>query len=148
MLLDQLTVVQNLAMPFTLDIEPPPDEVQRQASGWRTKSDCPNRRGSSRSRTLDAPGSRARAARPARWRSIRRVLILEHASAGLSADEAAALGADIRAHRRAAAGRRLSRPPLDEAFARAVADRVLTLEPATGRLAEQGTRRWFRRLLG
>ena len=32
-LLDQLTVVQNLAMPFTLDIEPPPDDVRARAGG-------------------------------------------------------------------------------------------------------------------
>src|SRR5205807_1268378 len=30
-LLDQLTVVQNLAMPFTLDIEPPPDRERARA---------------------------------------------------------------------------------------------------------------------
>src|SRR5262249_14368867 len=30
-LLDQLTVIQNLAMPFTLEIEPPPEEVRERA---------------------------------------------------------------------------------------------------------------------
>ena len=30
-LLDQLTVIQNLAMPFTLEIEPPPDEARHRA---------------------------------------------------------------------------------------------------------------------
>jgi lipoprotein-releasing system ATP-binding protein len=30
-LLDQLTVIQNLAMPFTLEIEPPPDDVRVRA---------------------------------------------------------------------------------------------------------------------
>src|SRR5450759_1230548 len=30
-LLDALTVIQNLAMPFTLEIEPPPDEVRVRA---------------------------------------------------------------------------------------------------------------------
>jgi hypothetical protein len=32
----------------------------------------------------------------------------------------------------------------DERYARAIADRVLVLEPATGRLRERGFRKWFR----
>jgi ABC-type transporter Mla maintaining outer membrane lipid asymmetry ATPase subunit MlaF len=31
--LESMTVVQNLAMPFTLDIEPPPDDVRVRAEG-------------------------------------------------------------------------------------------------------------------
>ena len=109
-------------MPFTLDIEPPPDEVRERAEGWRAKSDCPNR-------SWDAAGRGAR----------RRGRVFACGSgAGLaldppcccsnmpapasSADEATALGADIRA---VAAGRGAAVVAVtaDEAFARAVAGR-------------------------
>ena len=71
------------------------------------------------------------------------VLLLEHASAGLSAGDAAAAGQWIRAvaERRGAAALAAT---ADEGFARAVADRVLLLEPASGRLRERGLRGWFR----
>ena len=65
------------------------------------------------------------------------------ASARLPREETAALGTAIRgvAERRGVAILALS---ADETFANAVAARVLTLEPATGRLKPQ--RRWFRGL--
>jgi ABC-type histidine transport system ATPase subunit len=69
------------------------------------------------------------------------VLLLEHASASVERDQVAALAASMRD----AAGRRrvvLVAATADEAFARAVAGRVLTLEPASGRLTERGAR-WF-----
>jgi ABC-type sulfate/molybdate transport systems ATPase subunit len=73
------------------------------------------------------------------------VLLLEHASAGLPADLAAPMGEEMRAvaARRGAA---IVAATADRAFARAVATRVLTLEPATGQVAEAGVRGWFRRL--
>jgi ABC-type polar amino acid transport system ATPase subunit len=71
------------------------------------------------------------------------IVLFEHASARLPREEIAAVGAALRdvAARRGIALLALS---ADEAFARAVATRVLTLEPATGRLKPQ--RRWFRGL--
>lgn len=145
-LLDQLSVLQNLAMPFTLEIEPPPADAKRQASALAHEVGLPE---SIWERPIAAlhPASRVRL-RLARGLALNPgVLILEHASAGLSAEEAGALGADIRA----TAGRRgaaIVAATLDEAFGRAVADRILRWEPATGRLTEQRTGRWFRRLLG
>jgi hypothetical protein len=70
-------------------------------------------------------------------------VLFEHASARLAREEIAAVGTELRgvAARRGIALLALS---ADEAFARAVAARVLTLEPATGRLKPQ--RRWFRGL--
>jgi hypothetical protein len=69
------------------------------------------------------------------------VLLLEHASASIGRDDVARLGADIRG---VAAGRgaAIVAASADEPFARAVADRVLTLEPGTGTL-KATRRRWF-----
>ena len=145
-LLDQLTVIQNLAMPFTLEIEPPPDEVRRRASALAREVGLQESGWERPIAALDASArvrlrlGRALALDPA-------VLLLEHASAGLSAPDAGTLGADLRsiAARRGAA---IVAATLDETFARAVAGRVLKWEPATGRLAEQRSGRWFGRLLG
>ena len=145
-LLDSLTVVQNLAMPFTLEIEPPPDDIRQRALVLA-------RRVGLLEETLDRPVAELGPTGHVRIRLGRAlaldpaVLLLEHASAGLSAQDAGTLGADIRtiASRRGAA---IVAPTLDEAFARAVAGRVLKWEPATGRFAEQRSGRWFGRLLG
>ena len=143
-LLDALSVIQNLAIPFTLDIDPPQADVRERASllarevglrdaDWlRTVSE------------LDAAGRlRIRLARALALDP--NVLLLEHANAGLAADAGAALGADIRliASRRGCALVALTATPQ---FAAAVARRVLTLDPASGRLSER-RRRWsfFRR---
>jgi branched-chain amino acid transport system ATP-binding protein len=69
------------------------------------------------------------------------ILLLEHASARLPAETIAELGAQLRA---VAAGRGIALLAVsaDERFAKAVAERVLTLEPATGRLKPQ-RRGWF-----
>ena len=145
-LLDQLTVIQNLAMPFTLDIEPPPDEVRRRASALAREVGLDESAWERPIAALDAHArvrlrlGRALALDPA-------VLLLEHASAGLSAQAAGTLGADIRsiaARRRAA----IVAATLDESFAHAVAGRVLRWAPATGRFTEARPGRWFGRLLG
>jgi len=139
-LLDQLTVVQNLAMPFTLDIEPPPDDVRARAEAIAEEVGLPAASWPARVADLDAPGrarvrlGRALAAGPA-------LLILEHASAGLARAAAVSLGTDVR---RIAATRRIAlvAATADEPFAHAVAGRVFRLEPASGRLTER-RRGWF-----
>jgi ABC-type transporter Mla maintaining outer membrane lipid asymmetry ATPase subunit MlaF len=140
-LLDQFTVVQNLAMPFTLAVEPPSDEVRAKAEQLAQEVGLPLDAWARPASELDAAGrmrvrlGRALALDPA-------VLLLEHVSAGLDARAAVALGAAVRA---AAEGRGAAIVALttDESFAKAVAARVLAHEPATGRLKEQGRRRWF-----
>jgi len=138
-LLDVLTAIQNLAMPFTLEIEPPPDEVRARAEGLAREVGLPEASWTRPVGELDAAGwlrvrfGRAIALDPA-------VLLLEHASARLSREEVAAVGAQMRAVA-AARGIALVAAAADETFAMAVADRVLTLELATGRLKPQ--RRWF-----
>jgi ABC-type branched-subunit amino acid transport system ATPase component len=133
-------------MPFTLEIEPPPDEVLRRASALAREVGLHESVWERPIAALDASArvrlrlGRALALDP-------EVLLLEHANAGLSTKDAGTLGADIRsiAARRGAA---IVAATLDEAFARAVAGRVLKWEPATGRFAEQRSGRWFGRLLG
>ena len=139
-LLDELTVVQNLAMPFTLAIEPPSSEVRARAVALAREVGLPET-------TWDTPVSRLDAAGRVRVRLGRAialdpaVLLLEHISASVPRDAVAPLAADIRS---VAGGRgaAIVAASADETFARAVATRVLTLEPATGRLKET-RRRWF-----
>ena len=145
-LLESLTVIQNLAMPFTLDIEPPDAgvtvsaeqlarEVGLPESAWRAPVAQLDRVSHVRVRL-----GRALALGPG-------VLLLEHVSAGLAPEDAAGFGADVRAiaSRRGAA---IVAATADEAFARVVAGRVLTLEPATGRLKPVRPSGWFRGRLG
>jgi ABC-type polar amino acid transport system ATPase subunit len=140
-LLDGLTVIQNLAMPFTLEIEPPPDAVRVRAEALARDVGLPEAAWTRPVGELSAAGllrvrvGRAVALDPA-------IVLFEHASARLPREEIAAVGAELRgvAARRGIALLALS---ADEAFAKAVATRVLTLEPATGRLEER-RRGWFR----
>jgi putative ABC transport system ATP-binding protein len=139
-LLEQLTVVQNLAMSFTLDIEPPPpaERVRAEAlarqvvlaeSAWDTPLAGLGALAAMRVRL-----GRAVALDPA-------VLLLEHASAPLPPEASTEFAASVRA---VADARRLAVIALtaDESFARAIGAAVLMHEPATGRLKESGGG-WF-----
>jgi ABC-type transporter Mla maintaining outer membrane lipid asymmetry ATPase subunit MlaF len=142
-LLDQLTVIQNLAMPFTLEIEPPADDIRQRASTLAADVGLPEGVWTQPVGALDA-ASRARI-RLARALALDPgVLLLEHASAGLEPPVAAAFGADVRAiaSRRGIASIAVT---ADNTFAAAAAPRVLTWEPATGRLIDRQRRGWFRR---
>ena len=139
-LLEELTAIQNLAMPFTLAIEPPPEDVRARAAAIALEVGLPEA-------AWGAPVSRLDPAGKVRVRLGRAValgpglLLLEHASASVARGSVAALAADIAAvaSRRNAAVLALS---ADDAFARAVATRILTLQPATGVLKER-RRGWF-----
>ena len=143
-LLDPLSVIQNLTIPFTLDIDPPPDEFRERAILLARSVGLPEADWRRSVAELDAVGRvRIRLARALALDPD--VLLLEHANAGLSAEAAATFGADIRriASKRGCALVALTAAPQ---FAAAVAPRVLTLDPASGRLSERG-RNWslFRR---
>ena len=143
-LLEPLSTLQNLAMPFTLRIEPIPDDVRLQVEALGREIGL-------EADAFDAPVSslddvsklrlrvgRALALRPA-------MLLLEHASAGLSPGDAASVGRQI-ASVATARGVAIAALTVDESFAKAVAQRVLHWEPASGRLAER--RGWFGGRLG
>ncbi len=145
-LLEPLTVIQNLAMPYTLDIEPPPDEVRLRAEALADEVAIP---ASSWSVAVGGTGPAVRArVRLGRALALApEILLLEHVTATLTRGEAAALGRDIQAvaDRRGAA---TVSATADETFAHAVATRVLTLDAASGALSERRARGWFGRRLG
>jgi ABC-type polar amino acid transport system ATPase subunit len=143
-LLDHLSVIQNLALPFTLDIEPPAAEVGRRAAALAAEVGLADARWEQRVADLDAAGhARVRLARALALDPA--VLLLEHVSAGMEGDAARALAGDIRVVS-TARGAALVALTADERFAHAVASRVLTLDPATGRLSER-RRGWLSRRL-
>jgi predicted ABC-type transport system involved in lysophospholipase L1 biosynthesis ATPase subunit len=137
-LIEQFTVEQNIAMPFTLEIDPiqaadRPSvealarEVGLQQSQWST------------------PVARAGAEATARVRLARalalgpRLLLAEHPSASLPREAVSRFASDLAG---IAAARHLAVVAItaDETFARALGGRTLTHEPATGALKPPG--RW------
>lgn len=141
-MLDGLTALQNVSMPWTLDVEPLAESVRARAT--QLASDV----GLEGADLVQPVGSLSAAAR-ARVRLGRAlalnpvVLLAEHPNAMLPADDVPAFAAD---YARIVAARRLASVTLsaDRTFASAVAEHVLTLEPATGELkTAAGWRRWF-----
>ncbi len=141
-LLDQLTVEQNLAVPFSLDVHEINEslrvEVQRLAEEVGLTAD-----------ELRAPVASLGATARQRIRLGRAlalnpaVLLAEHPNASLDATDVPRFGADLA---RVLTGRRLTSLVLtaDRSFARLVSPRVLELEPASGELkASAGWRTWF-----
>lgn len=135
-LLDALTVAQNLAMPFTLDIEPPPPDVRDRAAALAREVGLRDESFDRAVADLDATDllrvrlARALALEPA-------ILLFEHPTAGLPRAEVAALGGRVAriARERAASILALT---ADREFADAVAARVLALDAVTGRLSARG----------
>jgi ABC-type transporter Mla maintaining outer membrane lipid asymmetry ATPase subunit MlaF len=140
-LLDSLTAVQNLALPFSLAIEPLSEDLRAKAIALARETGLAESDWDRAAGSLDGLGrarlrlGRALALAPA-------VLLLEHATALVERGSVAMFAGDVR---RAAAARRIATLAFgaDAEFAHAVADRVLMLDPATGRLAAR-RRRWFR----
>ena len=140
-LLDSFSVLQNLSVPFTLEVEPPSEEVAGKAAGLAREVGLPESDWTKPVGSLDAAArvkvrlGRAIALDPS-------VVLLEHASAGVEESDASALAARLRdlGERRCAA---VIAVTVDRVFAAAVADRMLVLDAASGRLSE-GRRGWFR----
>jgi ABC-type transporter Mla maintaining outer membrane lipid asymmetry ATPase subunit MlaF len=131
-LLEPMSVIQNLAMPFSLAIEPPPPAIAVQASALAAEAGLDERLWQQRVGDLD-PASRLRV-RLARALALGpSVLLLEHPSAALPRTDIARFGADVRfiARQRTIATLTIT---ADAGFARAIASATLALEPATGRL--------------
>jgi ABC-type transporter Mla maintaining outer membrane lipid asymmetry ATPase subunit MlaF len=143
-LLDGFSIIQNLAIPFTLEIDPPPNDVRTKAEHLAAEVELLEALWDRPVGELDPLGraririARALALDPA-------VLLLEHPTAGVTRDLAQPLARSVRA---AAATRGLTVLTLtgDRDFAAAISAKVLTLEPATGRLKEQRLQ-WLRSAL-
>jgi len=142
-LLDGMSVIQNLSVPFSLEIEPPPADVRSRAAALAQEVGLSEH-------TFDAPVGGLNGALRTRVRLGRAlaldpsIIVLEHPSAGVPRDHVATIGRDVRAivARRAVAALTLTADP---ELAETIASRVLTLEPSSGRLNESRTG-WLSRL--
>lgn len=139
-LLESLTVIQNLAMPFTLEVEPPPEEVTRAACALATEAAVPEAYWGQPVSTLDrAALLRVRLARALALSP--ELLLLEHPTAYLDQPLAKAFVSDLRSIARSR-GLATVLMTMDADLAAASASRVLKWEPATGRFHEQRFSLW------
>jgi ABC-type transporter Mla maintaining outer membrane lipid asymmetry ATPase subunit MlaF len=141
-LLEAFTLLQNVAVPFTLDLEAIPADVESRVVNLVQEVGLPEAALSRAVATLDAASQvRVRFARALALDP--EVVLLEHPTVAVDRRLVGALGEHIRmvAHRRGAAIVALTG---DAAFANAVATRVLTLDASTGRLTDR--RGFFSRL--
>jgi ribose transport system ATP-binding protein len=133
-LIDALSIVQNLAMPFTLEIEPPPPDIREQATRLAGEAGLVPAMWDRRVGEVDAV-SRVRI-RIARALALNPSIVLfEHTSATLPRADVAVFGRELLAivERRQAAAIAIT---MDPEFASAVARKTLTLDAATGRVTE------------
>lgn len=131
-LLEPMTVIQNLAIPFSLQIEPPLPDVARQAAGLAAEAGLMDDEFDRRVGDLDA-ASRMRVRLGRALALDPSVLLLEHPSATLPRHSVARYARDMRAIalRRGTAALTIT---ADVDFAAAASARTLVLEPSTGRL--------------
>jgi ABC-type transporter Mla maintaining outer membrane lipid asymmetry ATPase subunit MlaF len=130
-LLDSLSVVQNLSMPFSLDIEPPPDDIRHKAIAIAQEVGLAKETWDAPVRNLDAPNrvrlhlARALALDPS-------LVIVEHPSARLMRHDVRPLGRHLQT---VIAARGISSivVTLDQDLIEAAGVRAVELEPATGR---------------
>jgi len=139
-LLDSATIAQNIALVFTLEIEPVPPDVMRRVEA--IAREC----GIEQVNALTGEVNAATRARVHLARAIAlqpALLVIEHPTLGLDDGERDALARDVASvtEQRRQAALIITQ---DETFATASADRALRLEPATGALKPVG-RGWFRK---
>ena len=141
-LLDAFTVLQNLGIPYSLAVDPLAPDVRERAVSLAREVGLGE---SEWERPLAAasPESRLRVRFGRALALSPRIVLLEHPSAGL---EPATVPETARALRQVLTVRAIASLTLtaDSAFASAIADRVLKLEPASGRLVD-GRRGWLGR---
>jgi predicted ABC-type transport system involved in lysophospholipase L1 biosynthesis ATPase subunit len=142
-LLDTYSVLQNLAVPFSLEIEPPSPEVQAQAE--QLAGEVGLAHPDWHRALLDVTPLVRFLVRLGRALALGpQVLLLEHPSVEIPSSERAAVGRQVRAlcEARGIAAVTLT---ADADLAAAIAVRVLTLDGGSGRLRETSRRRWFGR---
>lgn len=132
--IEQFSVIQNLSLPFSLDVEPPPPDIRIEAERLAREVQISETEWDRPCHGL-SPLSRARLRLARALALTPQILLLEHASATLEQSDIVTFGRSVRAvcQRRGVAAIVLT---MDRDFAGASATRTLTLEPATGRLKE------------
>jgi len=148
-LLEAFSVVQNLAIPFSLDVEPLDAGLRDRAIALAREVGLQEGDWDRRLADLGGPSrlrvrlARALALDPA-------IIVFEHPSASLARGEAVAAGRELRRvieRRRLPDGQAPASLTLtaDLELAGAIATRVLSLDPASGRLSDRRRRGWFGR---
>jgi ABC-type transporter Mla maintaining outer membrane lipid asymmetry ATPase subunit MlaF len=141
-LVEQFTVEQNLAIPYSLSVEDLSADLRARVARLAQEIGFAASDLGKQSGILPSLGrlrlrlGRALAMEP-------KVLLAEHPGATLAPDEARSFGADLK---RIVKGRGMAALVLtaDLEFAREVSDEVFVFEPATGTLKpSSGWRRWF-----
>jgi ABC-type transporter Mla maintaining outer membrane lipid asymmetry ATPase subunit MlaF len=143
-LLEALTVLQNLAVPLTLDLDPMPPAVRGRATELAAAVGID---GASLEKLVAAapPITRFRVRLGRAIAHDPRLLLIEHPTLGLAPADAGACASAVRS---VAAGRGVAALIItrDAGFARSVATRRLAWDPVSGRAAPRGSwRRWFGR---
>jgi ABC-type lipoprotein export system ATPase subunit len=139
-LLESASLQQNLALPFTLEIDPVPDDVAERVAALARECGLTDQL--LLRPTVELPPDARLRAHLARAVALSpRLLLIEHPTGRVAADCRAALASDVA---RVCDMRRLTALILtnDDAFARGVATRQLKLEGATGELRPL-KKRWF-----
>lgn len=141
-LLEAATLQQNLVMPFTLQIDPVPDEIAERVASLA--AECGIDAGSLARPAAELPPDIRARAHLARAVALEpQLLILEHPTADVPESQRAAFARDVAAVAQARGLTALA-ITLDEEFAQAVAHRSLALNGATGALAPwKRSRKWF-----
>jgi len=143
-LLESCTVEQNLALPFSLEIERIPEEVSSRVRELADEVGIPTHLLAEAAGTLGAGAlHRTRLAKALALGP--RVLLAEHPNAALPAEDVSRFAADLAA---IAARRRMAMIVMtaDVTFARAASDRALMVRSATGQLTPAGGwRDWLAR---
>ena len=142
-LIEKLTLADNLALPLTLLIDPIPDSIRPQVEQLATDVELPLARLTAIVNTLE-PAERVRLHLARAIATNPAVLLFEHPTASLNSAATASLGVTLK---RVADARGLAWILFtdDDRFARAAGGQRLRLEPVSGKLLEAGrSRRVFR----
>lgn len=135
-LIDKLTLADNLALPLTLAIDPIPDSIRPHVEQLATDVGLTRDRLAAVVETL-APAERARLHLARAIATSPAVLLFEHSTSALDAAASASLGVTLR---QVADARGLGWIVFteDERFARAAGGKRLRLDAAAGKLLEMG----------
>jgi ABC-type transporter Mla maintaining outer membrane lipid asymmetry ATPase subunit MlaF len=140
-LLEGSTLVQNITLPFTLEIDPVSPEMRAQVVGLATECGIENEWLEQPAAALP-PGVRARVHFARAIALGPALLLMEHPTAALPQGERGAFGQVVV---RVCDARGLTTVMMtnDAEFAEIAAHRIVTLQPATGELAPK-KRRWLK----